>query len=358
MKVGLVIYGDISTLSGGYLYDRKLVEYLRNQGDEVEIISLPWRDYLSHCRDNFNRKLLKRLKYLKVDVLLQDELNHPSFFLLNGTLKKFVQYPLVSIVHHLRCSEKHPSLLRWVYRHIERHYLNTVDGFICNSQTTLQTVKELLTHPKPALIATPGGDALSGKPVPNLYAHRYNSQIQLLFVGNWIPRKGLHILLEALAPLDAFPWRLSLVGRTNLIPSYERKIRHQITTKSLHHRVHIHGAVSDEELVRLWQSADVLVVPSEYEGFGIVYLEAMRFGVIPIGGTNGAAAEIIQSGINGFLVQTNSPVELRDILKVIMIDPGLRESLKKAARQRYEQFPTWQQSMRCVRQFLMEYFVG
>jgi len=358
VRVGLIIYGELSTLSGGYLYDRKLVEYLRSQGDEVEIISLPWRDYLRHYQDNFNPAFRERLRQLRADVLLQDELNHPSLFLLNGNLKKTVRYPLVSIVHHLRCNEQHPSLLRWWYRQVERIYLNSVDGFICNSRTTLETVKGLIKNPKPAVVATPGGDALPVKTVPHSIPHNPNADVQFLFVGNWIPRKGLHILLEALQPLSSQSWQLSLVGRTNLMPSYERKIRHRIAASGLSEKVHIHGAVLNEDLVRLWQSADVLVVPSQYEGFGIVYLEAMRFGVIPIGGKDGAAGEIIQAGINGFLVRPDSPAELSNLLATIIADASLRNALKQAARQRYEQFPTWQQSMAAVRRFLIENFSG
>ncbi len=358
MRVGLIIYGDLRTLSGGYLYDRKLVEHLENQGDEVEIISLPWRDYLRHWQDNFNHALRERLGGLRVNVLLQDELNHPSLFILNAYLKKTVRFPLVSIVHHLRCNEQHPYPLRRFYRKIERRYLNSVDGFVCNSQTTLKTIKELVKNPKPALVATPGGDALPVKSDPDSYAPRQNTEVRLLFVGNWIPRKGLHVLLKALTSLCSYPWKLSLVGRTNLMPSYERKIRHQIAAGGLSEKVHIHGAVSDEELVRLFQLADALVVPSQYEGFGIVYLEAMRFGVIPIGGQSGAAGEIIQSGINGFLVRPDSPADLSVVLSAIMIDPDLRNAIQKAARQRYEQFPGWRESMAAVRQFLIENFAG
>ncbi len=52
MRLGLVIYGNLETISGGYLYDRKLVEHLERQGDQVEIISLPWRNYARHLGDN------------------------------------------------------------------------------------------------------------------------------------------------------------------------------------------------------------------------------------------------------------------------------------------------------------------
>ena len=54
MRVGLVIYGSLETLSGGYLYDRKLVDYLRRQGDEVQIISFPGQDYARHLLHNLD----------------------------------------------------------------------------------------------------------------------------------------------------------------------------------------------------------------------------------------------------------------------------------------------------------------
>ena len=66
MKIGFVIYGSLNTVSGGYLYDRKLVEYLHAQGDTVEIISLPWRNYGAHLMDNFRFRLPKDL-----DILIQ-----------------------------------------------------------------------------------------------------------------------------------------------------------------------------------------------------------------------------------------------------------------------------------------------
>ncbi len=97
MKIGLVIYGSLDALSGGYLYDRKLVEYLRGQGDNVEIISLPWRNYAAHLTDNFHFRLPKSM-----DIMIEDELNHPSLIAANAG-KHF--YPVVSLVHHLRCSE-------------------------------------------------------------------------------------------------------------------------------------------------------------------------------------------------------------------------------------------------------------
>jgi hypothetical protein len=80
VRLGLVIYGSLDTISGGFLYDRRLVDYLRRRGEEVEIISLPWRSYARHIFDNCSLEHLRRLTRTPVDALLQDELCHPSLF--------------------------------------------------------------------------------------------------------------------------------------------------------------------------------------------------------------------------------------------------------------------------------------
>ncbi len=151
MKIGFVIYGSLDTLSGGYLYDRMLVDFLRAQGDAVEIISLPWRNYLSHLTDNLTVRLPTGL-----DILIQDELNHPSLLAAN---KPPHPYPVFSLVHHLRCSEKRPHWQNAFYRVVERRYLRSVDGFIFNSGTTRGVVHALVDSSKPNLVAYPPTDS-------------------------------------------------------------------------------------------------------------------------------------------------------------------------------------------------------
>ena len=61
MHVGLLIYGSLDTVSGGFIYDRNLVRYLREAGDRVDVISLPWRRYGLSLLDNLNAGLRRRL---------------------------------------------------------------------------------------------------------------------------------------------------------------------------------------------------------------------------------------------------------------------------------------------------------
>ena len=127
MRVGLLIYGSLDTLSGGYLYDRVLVRHLRSQEVEVEILSLPWRKYPAHLLDNFKPSLYDDLNQLEVDVLIQDELNHPSLFRVNRKVRR--SYPIISLVHHLRCDELRPTWQNHLYRQIEYRYLDSVELF-------------------------------------------------------------------------------------------------------------------------------------------------------------------------------------------------------------------------------------
>ncbi len=359
MRIGLLIYGSLDTLSGGYLYDRKLVEYLRAHGDTVEVLSLPWRSYPRHLLDNFSGELLARLQRLQVDVLLQDELNHPSLFEINRRLAQSKKpYPLVGIVHHLRSSERRFAWQNRLYAWVERRFLHTLDGFIFNSQATRLSVEGLAvdTRRLPWVLAYPAGDrfqtwALNSEAVTLKCCQP--GPLRLVFVGSLIPRKGLHTLLEALAYLPGAPCRLDVVGSVGANPAYARQVQDQARQLGLDPLVHFHGALGEQDLGRLLAQAQVLVTPSSYEGFGIVYLEGMSFGLPAIGTSAGAAGEIITDGENGFLVPPEDPRTLSNRLQELCNDRPRLARLSLAARRRFETFPTWEQSAAKIRAFLV-----
>ena len=362
MRIGLLIYGSLDTVSGGYLYDRKLVEFLHANGDQVYILSLPWRNYIRHLGDNFSSRLLARLAGLEVDVLLQDELNHPSLFWLNAQLRGEVPYPIVSIVHHLRCSEQRPTWQNAFYRLIEQRYLQTLDGLIFNSQTTRASVLAMGIPEQPSVIARPSGDRLnpviSDEEIRQRAAGESGEPLRLVFLGNVIERKGLHHLLDALHHLPAGSWTLRVIGSLDFEPTYSSGLRHALSASGIADSVSFLGPQDDQNIAAELRQAHVLVVPSSYEGYGIAYLEGMGFGLPAIAGDQGAAGEIITHDENGFLVNPRDHAALASLLADLHGDRQKLARLGLAARQRYLAHPSWSDTGRTIREFLLALKAG
>jgi glycosyltransferase involved in cell wall biosynthesis len=354
VRIGLIIYGSLDTLTGGYLYDRMLVEHLRRQGDHVDVISLPWRTYGRHLGDNFSLELHRRLRRATFDVLLQDELNHPSLFWLNQRLRRAVRYPIVTIVHLLRCSEPRPAWQNRLYRWLERRYLVELDGLVFNSQTTQAVVERLVGSNHPGVVAYPGRDHLP----PTLTLQQIEARTQkpgplrILFVGNLTPVKGLHTLLQALAQLPSDMWCLTVVGSLTMDPEYVHSLRRQIDASGWHNRVRLLGACPHAEVATHLTQHQVLAVPSLYEAFGIAYLEAMGFGLPVIASTAGAAHELITHAAQGFLVAPGDGATLAQYLHTLQHDRDCLRHMSLSAYQRAQMHPTWAECARRVRALL------
>ncbi len=358
MRVGLLIYDSLDSVSGGYLYDRMLVDYLRRQGDEVETISIPRHSYPLQLADNLSPALSRRLKQANLDLVLQDELNHPSVFWLNQRSNRMVadlgRAKVVSIVHHLRVSEDHPTWQMRLFRRVESRYLRSVDGFIFNSQTTRQTVERFAGSQAPSLVAYPAGDRfqsdISREEIVSR-AHQ-DGQLRLLFVGNIIPRKGLHTLLGAVHQLPGEIATLTVVGAPTINRSYSNAIFKQVAESNLQSRVRFLGLLNYEGLADQYRAHHILVVPSSYEGFGIVYLEGMSFGLPAVGSTDGGAGEVISHGENGFLVSPGDHSQLNSLLVDLHRDRSKLAQMSLAARQRFLEHPTWEETCAAIHIFL------
>jgi glycosyltransferase involved in cell wall biosynthesis len=361
MKIGLVLYGSLDLVSGGFLYDRMLVEYLRRQGDQVEVVALPWRRYARHLGDNLSTSLFRRLVGLQVDLLLEDELNHPSLFWMNRRIKPRVRYPILTIVHHLRTSERRPGWQNQLYGVVERNYIQGVDGFIFNSRTTQQVVglaagRSGVWLGRPAVVAYPAGDRLA----PQIREAEIEARakqpgpLRIIFLGNLISRKGLHTLIAALNILSAKDWQLTVVGSPVADPRYARAIRRQVEQSGLEERVSFTGTVDGDKLVAIMKDCQLLAVPSSYEGFGIVYVEGMGFGLPAIASLGGAAREIITHGQDGFLVPPEDPACLAECLRMVLDDRQVLAAMGLSARRRYLSHPTWEQTGQRIREFLLQ----
>lgn len=347
MNVGLALYGGLEGRSGGFRYDRRLVEELRAAGDTVDVVALPWRSYPRGLLDNLSPPLPGGLGE-EFDVLLQDELAHPSLLRANRQLS----CPVVSIVHHLRADEG--SRLAPLYRAVERCYLEAVDAAVCNSEATRDAVLSTGSlSPERTLVAPPAGDRFDPSIEPAAIANRARqSPLEVVFVGNLEPRKGLDTLVRGLTRVET-PWRLTVVGRET-DPGYRERVEREAVAADCADRVVFTGRLSDRDLAAVLRAGHLLAMPSRHEGFGIAYLEGMSFGLPAIATTAGGADEVVTDGETGIVVDPDDPDAVAAAVSSLAADRDRLADMGLAARRRYVAHPDWDETARRVRSFLAD----
>ncbi|ODR79307.1 hypothetical protein BG842_09790 [Haladaptatus sp. W1] len=350
MRLGVVVYRSLAEQSGGFRYDRKLVEGLENRGHEVRVVALPWQSYRRALSHNVSTDLRSRLSGF--DAVLEDHLCHPSLLRANRALDT----PVVSVVHHLRSSEPRSEWKNALYRAVERRYFRGVDAAVCNSETTRRTVRRL--RRLPTTVARPAGDRFeaasesSASPVSaaTRTERTFDGPLRLVFLGNLIERKGLHVLLSALSTVSG-DWTLTVIGAPT-DADYAARVRHLRDRYELAESVRFTGRLPDEAVADHLSRDHVLAVPSLYEGLGLVYLEGMAFGVPAIATTAGGAEEIVSDGDTGFLLPPDDADAIADAVRTLRDDRALLRRMSDAARERYSAQPSWEETTATVERFL------
>jgi glycosyltransferase involved in cell wall biosynthesis len=99
------------------------------------------------------------------------------------------------------------------------------------------------------------------------------------------------------------------------------------------HAVHFHGVVSEQQLIEYYQNASVFVMPSRFEGFGFVFLEAMAYGKAVVAGNEDASVEVVRNGKTGFTVAPQSTAEVANAIEALLGDNQLRQSMGENGRE-------------------------
>ena len=351
MRIGLVIYGDLHQVSGGYLYDRKLVEHLEDRGDEVVVFSQPERPYPVGLVDNLDRSFWTRLRSSNLDLLLQDELNHASLAVGNYWLRRHLDAPIVAIVHHLRAQEQRSALSSAASRVLEGMFLRSMDARIYNSRSTKRSV-EALAGKCLDVVARPSGRRFGPPVSPECVSRRAvpDGPLQLLFVGNLTPRKRLHLLIEGLAQIPSTSWTLEVVGDVSAHEAYTATVRRSLRRLDDPSRVTMHGQASDDALKGLLDASHALAVPSAHEGYGIVYVEAMGRGLPVLASPRGGVRDVVRDGETGYFVETAD--DIADAVATWADDRRRLAKMGRAAVAQYRSTPTWPETCRRVASFL------
>ena len=178
--------------------------------------------------------------------------------------------------------------------------------------------------------------------------------LKILFLGNVIPRKGLHTLVAALAPMGGTAWHLSVAGshgRGRCLHESGENGRSDGQESGPTSPFTVRLPTS--ELPRLFAGSHVLAVPSSYEGFGIVYPEAMCFGLPVIASAAGGAEEVVEHGVNGFLVSPGDTAASPATCSELLVDRKRLSSMGLAALfGDSSRHPTWAETGGRIHEFL------
>jgi glycosyltransferase involved in cell wall biosynthesis len=175
---------------------------------------------------------------------------------------------------------------------------------------------------------------------------------RLLCVAALTPRKGQDLVVEALAEIAELPWRCVFVGATDRDPGYVDAIRRRVRDRRLGDRVALVGPRTGDELAATYASADLLVLASHAETYGMVVTEALARGLpviaTEVGGIPEALGHAADGSLPGILVEPADPAALAAALRRWLTEPDLRYRLRTAARARRAGLPGWEETVRRV----------
>ena len=334
--------GDLNSPTGGYAYDRRIIAGLKSLGWDIQLIGLgEGYPFPNPAQVKQAREQLQGLAPgapMVIDGLAL------------GALPEVVacvaeHHPLIALIHHplafeFGLSQDQAALLKQSETEALRH----ASKVIANSPATARDLNRHYCVPMDRIdVVLPGTDRSMQQRERSQITNGNRNAIRLLSVASIIPRKGFHDLLAALAPLADLPWTLSIAGDTTRNAGAFEQLIGDITRFGFEGRVHVLGAVSDSELDILYTRADAFVLASLFEGYGMVYAEAMAYGLPIIATSAGAIPDTVPSEA-GLLVSPGDITALTLALKTIIEDAPSRARLSSGALQAAAQQPTWDQA--------------
>jgi glycosyltransferase involved in cell wall biosynthesis len=228
--------------------------------------------------------------------------------------------------------------------------LSAAASVVTTSAWARQALLELYSLPSDrVLVAEPGVD-------PAELAPGTATAGALLSVAAVIPGKGHDLLFDALVPLTRFCWQCNCVGSLERDPAFVERLRRRVLDGGMDGRVSFAGQQAEADLARSYSEADVLVLPSRAETYGMVITEALARGLPVVAAEVGGVPEALGHGADGtrpgLLVPPGDPSALRDAIRSWLEDARLRRRLRVAARERRSSLANWSMTISAVAEAL------
>ncbi|TVP59663.1 MAG: glycosyltransferase [Halomonadaceae bacterium] len=329
--------GQLTTPTGGYHYDRRLIHELRQQGVAVETLSLssrfpfPDAQALEEARQSLGAVpdgavvIIDGLAFGALDALAQAQSR---------------RLRIIALCHHPLALETGLSPVQQQrFQASEQRALGAARRVLVTSGHTGQILTDQFAVPSErVVVARPGTD-----PAP--FAPCAGSPLRLLTVASLTRRKAHDVLIDALGSLADLPWQARFVGSRDLDPAWSEQLQQQVNRLQLQQRIELVGAV--DEAGGEFHNADLFVLPSRYEGYGMVFAEALAAGLPVIAARAGAVPDLVPASA-GLLVPAGDRAALAAALHRLLTREDLRRQLQAGARHAAAALPTWGDTARQV----------
>jgi glycosyltransferase involved in cell wall biosynthesis len=345
LRASLITLGDPERLTGGYLYHRRLAARAAAHDAALRFESVP--DVAFPLGVLAARRVLRAARR-DIDVVVIDSI---AAGLLAPWLRG-ARTPVVAMLHQVPGGIDHGStrsavqsrLDVWAYRHVRL--------LMVASETLADDLRARGFASNRVRVVAPGRDPAVPSPQrPDLRAGR---RVGLLCIGNWIPRKGILDVLDALSRLPPDTATLHLVGDDGADHRYAIRVRARLRDPELADRVVVHGPRPAAEVAAMYEAADAFVLPSTKEPYGTVLGEALAAGLPVIGYDAGNLPHLITDGREGFVLPVGDVDRLAAAIERLATDENARQSMADAARQRGGALPTWDDTARVFFDVLRE----
>lgn len=331
-----LVPGDPGQRTGGYGYVRRIVEALGNRGFIVTLQGLagvfPETD--AEARKAIDQAL--------------DAVPEGAAVIIDGLAlgglpplaeRHRQRLNLIALVHHPLADETGLTTAqsRWLFAS-EKTALSRVQGVIVTSEFTAGRLADFDVDPARIAVVTPGVDLPTATRRPRMSSP--DAPWDILCVATLAPRKGQDLLISALAQCSDLSWHCTLAGSAERYPDYVDKLRQQIEQLGLTDRIELRGELDDAGLARAYAQADLFVLPSWYEGYGMVISEALANG-LPIITTSGGALAYTAAPEASIRVTPGDSDVLGAALLQVLTEPERRQQLIAGAAQARRHLRSW-----------------
>jgi glycosyltransferase involved in cell wall biosynthesis len=339
-RLAFAVPGDLSTPTGGYAYDRRMIAELEALGWAIECINLgenfPWPAKETRASAEARLLMVPEGCLIIADGLALGALPEAARRLRANHL-------LVGLVHHpLALETGLTEAQAGILRASEKAALAASKHVVVTSEATAQRLVADYSIPEDKItVARPGNDIVASAP------GRHDGVVQILSVGAVVPRKGFDVLVAALAALPDLSWHLTIAGDRSRDAKAAAQLDSDIVRLKLAGRITVLGAVSTQRIAELYAEADIFALASRFEGYGMAYSEAIAHGLPVVGTRVGAIPHTVPPNA-GILVAPDDVPAFAVALRQLIADADERKRFAAAARIAAGKLPTWQDSAKIV----------